>query len=200
MTVVPDIQEYTGVVHKTGSQVQDGDDFYASQADFNDRQTYAAPSVATQSVRAPSPPPGPILDHSHLRPGNQAALLSHERTLELYRANAKKTQDPDLQFEIAVFMIESMTRAIPEDFRGNDPQRPNSARRPLDPQSAIRNPHFIFAFPYGEASRSYTNAGINRANRIVSDIGSGNSIVRARRSRPSQMIFAARGLVIRSGI
>ena len=35
----------------------DGDDFYASQPDFNESQAYAAPSVATQSIRAPSPPP-----------------------------------------------------------------------------------------------------------------------------------------------
>jgi len=77
-------------------------------------------SVATQSVRSPSPPAGPILDHSHLRPGNQASLLSHERTLELYRANAKKTQDPDLQFEFAVFMIDaSKSMPIPAQTPGN---------------------------------------------------------------------------------
>lgn len=78
-------------------------------------------SNASQSIRAPSPPPaGPILDHSHLRPGNQASLLSHERTLELYRANAKKTQDPDLQFEFAVFMIDaSKSLPIPQQTLGN---------------------------------------------------------------------------------
>ena len=77
--------------------------------------------VSTQSVRSSSPPPaGPILDHSHLRPGNQASLLSHERTLELYRANAKKTQDPDLQFEFAVFMIDaSKSMPIPAQTLGN---------------------------------------------------------------------------------
>ncbi|KZT68649.1 HCP-like protein [Daedalea quercina L-15889] len=116
-------QPYDDFGYENGSPTppdQDGDDFYASQADFHDRQTYAAPSNATQSVRAPSPPPGPILDHSHLRPGNQAALLSHERTLELYRANAKKTQDPDLQFEFAVFMIDaSKTMPMPVPTPGN---------------------------------------------------------------------------------
>ena len=53
------------------------DDFYTQ----NGAQPVPAipVSVATQSVRAPSPPPAaPILDHSHLRPGSQAALLSHE--------------------------------------------------------------------------------------------------------------------------
>ncbi|KAF8640763.1 hypothetical protein AX17_000413 [Amanita inopinata Kibby_2008] len=88
----------------------------------NDYSTYRrASSVATQSVRAPSPPPsGPILDHSHLKPGNQASLLSHERTLELYRTNAKKTQDPDLQFEFAVFMIDaSKSLPVPPSTPGN---------------------------------------------------------------------------------
>lgn len=95
----------------------DGDDFYAgSQSGFE-------PPLppGSQSVREPSPSaPAPILDHSHLRPGKQAALLSHERTLELYRANAKKTQDPDLQFEFAVFMIDaSKTMPIPTPTPGN---------------------------------------------------------------------------------
>jgi TPR repeat protein len=76
--------------------------------------------MPAQSVRGPSPPPGPILDHSHLRPGNSASLLSHERTLELYRANAKKTQDPDLQFEFAVFMIDaSKSLPIPTPTHAN---------------------------------------------------------------------------------
>jgi TPR repeat protein len=40
--------------------------------------------------------------------------------LELYRANAKKTQDPDLQFEFAVFMVDaSKTLPIPELTPGN---------------------------------------------------------------------------------
>ncbi|ORX37804.1 hypothetical protein BD324DRAFT_623399 [Kockovaella imperatae] len=51
--------------------------------------------------------PAPLMDQSHLRPGKQAALLSHDRTLELYRENAKKTNDPELIFEFAVFMIDA---------------------------------------------------------------------------------------------
>ncbi|KAK0543197.1 Chitin synthase 4 [Tilletia horrida] len=50
---------------------------------------------------------GMLLDHRHLQPGKQAALLSHEKTLELYRANAKKTNDPNLIYEFAVFMIDA---------------------------------------------------------------------------------------------
>ncbi|THH10395.1 hypothetical protein EW145_g1363 [Phellinidium pouzarii] len=66
------------------------------------------------------PPPQPLLDHSHLRPGNQASLLSHEATLELYRTNAKKTQDPEVQFEFAVFMIDaSKSMPIPVETSAN---------------------------------------------------------------------------------
>jgi uncharacterized protein len=81
---------------------QDGDDFFHTNGDVP-----APRSIAADSRPETPPPSGPILDHSHLRPGNQAALLSHERTLELYRANARKTQDPELQFEFAVFLVDA---------------------------------------------------------------------------------------------
>ena len=96
-------------------QDPDADDFFTSQPYPEPHNSISnnEPSVRTSS-------PGPILDHSHLRPGNQASLLSHERTLELYRLNAKKTQDPDLQFEFAVFMIDaSKSLPVPAHEPGN---------------------------------------------------------------------------------
>ncbi|KZV72483.1 HCP-like protein [Peniophora sp. CONT] len=115
----PALGDYTPPAQSTIQDYDAEDDFYAQ----NGQQSVPAipMSTATQSVRAPSPPPAaPILDHSHLRPGSQAALLSHERTLELYRANAKKTQDPDLQFELAVFMVDaSKTYPVPAPTPGN---------------------------------------------------------------------------------
>ncbi|TFK68247.1 HCP-like protein [Pluteus cervinus] len=136
----PERDEYDPDIDPPSPQDQDDpddpDDFFSSSngnlntnppASYNGNgrspaELYPPPpaSVTTNSLRAPSPPPGPILDHSHLRPGNQAALLSHERTLELYRANAKKTQDPELQFEFAVFMIDaSKSFPIPASVPGN---------------------------------------------------------------------------------
>ncbi|KAI9843585.1 MAG: hypothetical protein M1838_002548 [Thelocarpon superellum] len=60
------------------------------------------------NVPYPQPPPttGPF-NNSHLRTavGSNASLLSHKQTLEMYRANAKKTNDPAIQYEFAVFMI-----------------------------------------------------------------------------------------------
>ncbi|GAA5935938.1 tetratricopeptide repeat protein [Sporobolomyces koalae] len=47
-----------------------------------------------------------MMDQSHLQPGSFAALLSHEKTLELYRQNAKKTNDPHIQFEFCAFVME----------------------------------------------------------------------------------------------
>ncbi|KAH7338855.1 hypothetical protein B0J17DRAFT_571175 [Rhizoctonia solani] len=62
----------------------------------------------------------PLLDHSHLRPGKEANLLSHERTLELYRANARKSNDPDVQYEFAMFMIDaSKSLPLPPATGGN---------------------------------------------------------------------------------
>jgi TPR repeat protein len=90
------------------------DEFYGAQ------QNGSTPFPPQQSHSQSQLSQGPLLDHSHLRPGNQASLLSYERTLELYRANAKKTQDPDIQFEFAVFMIDaSKSFPIPSPTPGN---------------------------------------------------------------------------------
>lgn len=88
---------------------------------------YPQPDSARQSRIVSQP--APLLDQSHLRPGKEAALLSHNRTLELYRENAKKTNDPELIFEFSVFMIDAAksmmppeddAAAIPKDARVNN--------------------------------------------------------------------------------
>ncbi|OCT49391.1 chitin synthase activator [Cladophialophora carrionii] len=62
-------------------------------------------------LNVPYPQPAPSgaehLVNSGLRTvvGNNANLLSTRKTLEMYRANVKKTQDPAVQYEFAVFMI-----------------------------------------------------------------------------------------------
>ncbi|KAF9122976.1 hypothetical protein BGW39_009373 [Mortierella sp. 14UC] len=62
-----------------------------------------------QQMQQPDSPNGDqsLLSHSHLKPGHKATLLSYTQTLELYRQNAKKTNDPELQFEFAAFMIDA---------------------------------------------------------------------------------------------
>lgn len=69
----------------------------------------------------PQPPPAPAsCDNTHLRTavGSNASLLSTRQTLEMYRANVKKTNDPSIQYEFAVFMINAAQEAAaggPED-------------------------------------------------------------------------------------
>ncbi|KAI0391791.1 HCP-like protein [Xylariaceae sp. FL0594] len=60
------------------------------------------------NVPYPQPAPAPItLDNSQLRNnvGNNASLLSTQKTLEMYRQNVKKTNDFSIQYSFAVFLI-----------------------------------------------------------------------------------------------
>ena len=52
--------------------------------------------------------PGANLDNSSLKNaiGSNASLLDHNKTLEMYRQNVKKTTDPAVQYEFAVFMVQ----------------------------------------------------------------------------------------------
>ncbi|RVX67016.1 hypothetical protein B0A52_09230 [Exophiala mesophila] len=62
-------------------------------------------------LNVPYPQPAPSgaenLVNSGLRTviGNNASLMSTRKTLDMYRANVKKTSDPAVQYEFALFMI-----------------------------------------------------------------------------------------------
>ncbi|KAI7901627.1 uncharacterized protein BX663DRAFT_513471 [Cokeromyces recurvatus] len=55
-----------------------------------------------------------LLDHSHLKPGRDASLLSYPQTINMYRENAKKTNNPNIQCEFANFIIEA-AKQLPND-------------------------------------------------------------------------------------
>lgn len=62
------------------------------------------------NVPYPQPPPVPTnVDNVHLQKavGNNASLLSTKKTLDMYRVNVKKTNDPTIQYEFAVFMVQT---------------------------------------------------------------------------------------------
>lgn len=63
----------------------------------------------TQPAHNQTPPPIASFNNSNLREqvGINASLLTNKQTLEMYRTNAKKSQDPRLQYELAVFMIQA---------------------------------------------------------------------------------------------
>ncbi|KAG8527170.1 uncharacterized protein KY384_008600 [Bacidia gigantensis] len=84
------------------------------------------------NVPYPQPPPAPTsFDNSQLREsvGQNATLLNTKKTLEMYRANVKKTNDPTIQYEFAIFMVNAAAEAA------NEPQSPNpDAALPSSPE------------------------------------------------------------------
>ncbi|KAJ4860324.1 hypothetical protein T069G_05312 [Trichoderma breve] len=74
------------------------------------------------NVPYPQQAPPPItMDNSGLRGvvGNNASLLSVQKTLEMYRQNVKKTNDFTVQYSFAVFLI-SGRKNSPQPFRDLD--------------------------------------------------------------------------------
>jgi TPR repeat protein len=62
------------------------------------------------NVPYPQPAPSPLkFDNAYLQTsvGNNASLLGTQKTLEMYRANVKKTNDSSIQYSFALFMIET---------------------------------------------------------------------------------------------
>lgn len=61
--------------------------------------------------------PGPGLGNASLQSvvGNAASLLDTKKTLEMYRANVKKTNDAAVQYEFAVFMVNAAKDTTAED-------------------------------------------------------------------------------------
>ncbi len=83
-----------------------------------------------------------IRDVAHLKPGNQAALLSQDRTLELYRENAKKTNDPELIFEFACFMLDAAksmvpTNPVPDDLSSSGSGGPKPTNAMIEKRDEI---------------------------------------------------------------
>lgn len=98
----------------------------------------------TQPAHMQVPPPVASFDNSHLRGqvGSNALLLSNKKTLEMYRANAKKSQDPHLQYELAVFMIQAAQSSDGSDSGTPSPRISGSKAdlgSPYDTTSASKN-------------------------------------------------------------
>ncbi|WAO97152.1 Hypothetical protein NCS54_01486600 [Fusarium falciforme] len=76
----------------------------------NRKSPDSRPSSYAELLNVPCPhtAPAPLaLDNSNLRTvvGNNASLLSTQKTLDMYRANVKKTNDLSIQYSFAVFLI-----------------------------------------------------------------------------------------------
>lgn len=94
------------------------------------------------NVPYPQPPPAPTnLDNAHLRTavGNNASLLTTKQTLEMYRANVKKTNDPTIQYEFAVFMVNTAQEAASNGQESDVQRHPN----PKSGRDDIYNPSSV---------------------------------------------------------
>ncbi|KAF7906078.1 hypothetical protein EAF00_000357 [Botryotinia globosa] len=93
--------------------------------------------------------PGPIsLDNSQLRTvvGSNASLLSAQKTLEMYRQNAKKSSSSEIQYSFAIFLIQAAQEAglnVEEDTPRKASPKPGRhspyiESEPATPQNLLR--------------------------------------------------------------
>lgn len=105
------------------------------------------PSSYAELLKVPYPQPSPapaLLDNSDLRTvvGSNASLLSTQKTLEMYRANVKKTTDFSIQYSFAVFLI-STAKEQGLDFSSSKARKASPLRDLESPivESTVTSPH-----------------------------------------------------------
>lgn len=111
------------------------------------------PSSYAELLNVPypqAPPTAMTFDNSHLKSavGNNAALLSTKKTLEMYRQNVKKTNDFSIQYSFAVFLISTaqeigissedaeIRKSSPQPKKGRD--SPGSQPGEMSPYGLVR--------------------------------------------------------------
>lgn len=97
------------------------------------------PSSYAELLNVPYPqqaPPSFSLDNSNLRTviGNNASLLSTQKTLEMYRQNVKKQTDASIQYSFAVFLISTAQE------QGLDVSDPKGKKPPQQPLRDLDSP------------------------------------------------------------
>jgi hypothetical protein len=57
-----------------------------------------------------------FMNQTHLKPGNNAELLSYKKTINMYRENGKRTNDPNIQCELAIYLYEATKKNSEQTF------------------------------------------------------------------------------------
>ncbi|KAI9730452.1 MAG: hypothetical protein M1818_008147 [Claussenomyces sp. TS43310] len=125
----------------------------------------------------PQPAPAPIAaDNSYLRTvvGANASLLSTQKTLEMYRLNVKKTDDPSIQYAFALFLIGAAQEASLHEADSPAPTQRSSPKPRRDRDS-----------PYIEDAPSSSQELLREARHILSKL--------ADRSYPFAQYYLADG-------
>ncbi|KAK4044550.1 hypothetical protein C8A01DRAFT_42729 [Parachaetomium inaequale] len=101
------------------------------------------------NVPYPQPAPAPItFDNSQLRSvvGNNASLLSAQKTLEMYRQNVKKTNDFSILYSFAVFLIATAQEQgldLEDAKRTKSPKPASGDVPPSSPHDLVREARAI---------------------------------------------------------
>jgi hypothetical protein len=85
---------------------------------FASARNHSFSSSSIQSITSDQ-----LLDHSHLKPGQNASLLSYSKTINMYRENAKKTNNMEIQCDFAIFLVEAAKRLQQKDIEQIDQQQ-----------------------------------------------------------------------------
>ncbi len=85
-----------------------------------------------------APMPMATFDNSDLRAvvGNNASLLSTTKTLQMYRDNLKKQQDPETHYTFALLLIETARTMMP-----NEPASTPTVKKSPKPMVDLESPH-----------------------------------------------------------
>lgn len=98
--------------------------------------------------------PAPSMNNTALQQvvGNNASLLDTKKTLDMYRANVKKTNDPATQYEFAIFMVNTANEALVREQgqgRPGSPQ-PESAAEMIKEARGILQRLADRAYPFAQ--------------------------------------------------
>ncbi|GAB7354052.1 hypothetical protein MBLNU459_g4632t1 [Dothideomycetes sp. NU459] len=98
--------------------------------------------------------PAPNMNNSALQMavGNNASLLDAKKTLEMYRANVKKTNDPAIQYEFAIFMINTAREVLYAEQESGRPAtpKPESATEMIKEARGILQRLSDRAYPFAQ--------------------------------------------------
>lgn len=125
--------------------------------------------IDLMNVPYPQPPPAPnAIGNAHLRSsvGNNASLLTHKQTFEMYLANVKKTNDSGAQYEFAVFMINAAQESRDDDGSNGD-AKAQKDNRDIPRAQLLREAKAILQ---RLADRSYPYAQYYLANGLASGL------------------------------
>ncbi|KAK9492944.1 hypothetical protein V1508DRAFT_417437 [Lipomyces doorenjongii] len=157
------------------------------------------PHPSHSHSRTPSMPPAAPFDQGHLLatlgPEGQHALVAHEKTLDLYRANVKKTQDPSIQFVFAQYLI-STAIALP-----NDPPRPpqRNRRNSLENQRIMKKSESTVSSNSNSSASSHSVPSLFATDDTHTPSSSSTTNGPARPTSPTPSTFSSNAKTTSSG-